>query len=91
MEARAGLIAESDYVQVEKEQRLRRTKRIRRVVRAYSRLRICGSKQAALANILADLRHHCDESGLFFEEIDDQGEALYWDERDLEELIPGRP
>lgn len=84
IEARAGLISESDYVQVERKERLRRTKRIRRVVGAYSKLRICGSKQAAIANILADLRHYCDESGLVFEEIDDQGTTLYWEERDLE-------
>lgn len=83
-EARAGLISEADYLELEKLARIARTKRVARTVKAYAKLKICRSDNAAIANILADLRHHCEAQSLEFSEIDKEGRLLYEDEKDIE-------
>jgi hypothetical protein len=85
IEARAGLIPESDHIADEISARATRTKRIIRTVNSYTKLKTCGSKERAVTAILADLRHYCDENGMRFPDLDREGEELYWEERSLEE------
>lgn len=84
LEARAGLISEADYLEVEKLARIARTKRVVRTVKAYAKLKICRSDHAAIANILADLRHYCEAQSLSFSEINKEGWLLYEEEKDIE-------
>lgn len=82
--ARGGLILDSDYLEEEKLARIARTERVIRMIKGYAKLKICGSERAAVANILADLRHYCQVQSLPFSEINKESLLLYEDERDLE-------
>lgn len=84
LEARAGLISEADYLEIEKLARIARTKRVARTVKVYAKLKICRSDHAAIANILADLRHYCEAQSLCFSELDKEGQLLYEEEKDIE-------
>jgi glycerol-3-phosphate O-acyltransferase len=70
LEARAGLIPESDWIAEEVRARMDRTARISRVVKFHARLLTSGSHALAISEILADLRHYCDSKGLAFEQLD---------------------
>ncbi len=80
LEARAGLIPESDWVAEEVRARTDRTARIDRVVNLHARLLTHGSDGLAISEILADLRHYCDSKGLAFEELDAAACGTYQDE-----------
>jgi hypothetical protein len=80
LEARAGLIPESDWVSEEIRARMDRTARIGRVVNSRARLLTRGSDGLAISEILADLRHYCDSKGLAFEELDAAASENYQDE-----------
>jgi hypothetical protein len=69
LEARAGLIPESDWIVEEVRARMDRTARIGRVVKCHAKLLTRGSDAPAISEILADLRHYCDSKGLAFEEL----------------------
>lgn len=84
MAARAGLIPDSDYVEIERAARMKRTERIVRTTKAYAKLRECGSKKTAIVAILADLRHYCDGNNMGFDDLNAEADRLYWDEADLE-------
>jgi len=80
IEARAGLIPESDWIAEEVRARTVRTARIGRVIKSHARLLTKGSHAVAISEILADLRHHCDGKGLTFEELDAAASENYQDE-----------
>jgi hypothetical protein len=80
IEARAGLIPESDWIAAEVRARVDRTARISRVVKSHARLLTGGSDALAISEILADLRHYCDSKGLAFEELDAAACENYEDE-----------
>lgn len=77
LQARAGLIPESDHLAYERRLVL---DKISRVVKAYGRAsaRSSGpSHDAAVADILADLRHYCDSESLAFDELDGAARENY--------------
>jgi hypothetical protein len=77
-EARAGLIPQSDDIIDEIQARLDRTSTITRVV---SRYRVASeSEEAAITNILVDLRHHCSAKGLSFGNLQTCATRLYGEE-----------
>ncbi len=82
VEARAGLIPESDDIADEKRARMKRTARVVRTVKAHAKLATCGSEDRAITDILADLRHYCDCKGLPFHKLYRAAYALYLDEAD---------
>ena len=73
LEARAGIIPASYYVEHELNVR---TARIGRTVRTYAQ-RERGRHDLAITNILQDLRHYCNKQGLAFQELDTVAEAYY--------------
>ncbi|SRR6266852_7869067 len=89
LEARAGLIPESDWIVAEVSARIDRTVRIGRVVKSHARLLTRGSDAQAISEILADLRHYCDSKGLAFEKLDAAACETYQDE-DSQTRIVGR-
>ena len=80
LEARAGLLPESDWVAKEVRARMDRTARIGRVVNSHARLLTRGSDGLAISEMLAGLRHYCDSKGLAFEELDAAACENYQDE-----------
>jgi hypothetical protein len=70
VQARAGLIPESDWIVAEVSERKKRTERIDRAIRFYAGSSTNGPDAVAISEILADLRHCCDSMGLIFEELD---------------------
>ncbi len=80
IEARAGLIPESDWIEEEVCARIGRTARIGRVIESHARLLTGGSHAVAISEILADLRHYCDSKGLTFKELDGTANENYKDE-----------
>ena len=80
LEARAGLIPESDWIVAEVSARIDRTVRIGRVVKSHARLLTRGSDGLAISEMLAGLRHYCDSKGLAFEELDAAACENYQDE-----------
>lgn len=84
LNARAGVMFDSDDIENEKLARIQRTERIIRTVRTYARLKICGSEYAAITNILADLRHYCYSKNLSFRKLEKEAHALYQEEVDFE-------
>jgi len=86
LEARAGLIPESDWVAAEVRARMDRTARIGRVVNSRARL-LRDSDGLAISEILADLRHYCDSKGLPFEELDASASENYQDEASQSRMV----
>jgi len=87
IEARAGVIPESDHIADEISARIRRTERVIRTVNSYTKLKPCGSRERGVAAILADLRHYCDENGMGFPDVDREGDELYREEKSVEESL----
>jgi len=90
LEARAGLIPESDWIEEEVRARIERTMRIGRVVKSHARLLTRGSDALAISEILADLRHYCDSKSLAFEKLNAAASENYQDE-DSQARMVGRP
>ncbi len=80
LEARAGLIPESDWIAEEVRLRVERTARTGRFVRSHARQLTRGSDSLAIKEILAALRHYCDRNGLAFEALDAEACEDYQDE-----------
>lgn len=70
LEARAGLIPESDWIAEEVRARTNRTAQVSRVVVSHAKRLTNGSVGLAITEILTDLRHYCDAKDLVFEELD---------------------
>jgi hypothetical protein len=73
LEARAGLIPASDYIENELNAR---TACIGRTVRAYARM-AHDPDDIAITDILQDLRHYCDSKGLAFDKLDAAAHDCY--------------
>lgn len=73
IEARAGLIPESDHIENELNTRVAL---IARAVRVYSKLTRCRD-DLAIIDILNDLRHYCDTRALAFEKLDAAAREYY--------------
>jgi hypothetical protein len=80
VQARAGLIPESDWTAAEVRERKNRTECINRTIRSYVGLSTKSSDAAVIPEILADLRHYCDCRGLAFEELDRVATETYENE-----------
>jgi hypothetical protein len=87
IEARAGLIPESDWIVEEVRARIRRTARIGRVIESRARSLSRGSRAVAISEVLADLRHYCDCKGLTFEELDTAASENYEDEASQSRMV----
>jgi hypothetical protein len=87
IEARAGLIPESDWIAEEVLARIGRTARIGRVIESHARSLTRGSRPMAISEILADLRHYCDNKGLTFEELDSAASENYEDEASQSRMV----
>jgi hypothetical protein len=81
-EARAGLIPASDDIADEKQARTNRTARIILTAKSYLGSVARVSDELAIRDILADLRHYCDCTGLVFEKLDRAAYALYLEDTD---------
>lgn len=82
-EARAGLIPSSDDIIDEIRARLNRTALTAKTVRQY-RL-ITHSEPAAIAEVLADIRHYCVGQGLSFQKLLAFATRVYREEKSAEE------
>ncbi|HXM99334.1 MAG TPA: hypothetical protein VN982_12745 [Candidatus Dormibacteraeota bacterium] len=91
LEARAGLIPESDFIVEEVRVREARTSRIGRVIKAHARVLAQGSEALAIADILADLRHYCDGKGLSFDELDATACENYQEEEFQSHMLDSLP
>jgi|SRR5277367_3197651 len=80
LEARAGLIPESDWIAEEARARINRTAQLSRVVVSHAKRLTNGSVGLAVTEILTDLRHYCDAKGLVFEELDAVASENHLDE-----------
>jgi hypothetical protein len=80
LQARAGLIPASDDIADEKRARMNHTARVIRTVKSYSGTVSRVSDDQAITNILADLRHYCDCTGLEFKKLDRVACAQYLEE-----------
>src|SRR5882724_11864743 len=89
IEARAGLIPESDWMAEGVRARIDRTARIDRLIRSRARLLPGGSHVVAISEMLADLRHYCDCKGLTFEQLDRAASENYEDEASLNRMVSG--
>jgi len=87
LEARAGLIPESDWLEGEVTARIERTARVARVIKSWARLLARGSDTLAISEILADMRHYCDSRGLAFEKLDAAASEIYHDEDSLNRIV----
>lgn len=87
LEARAGLIPESDWVAEEVRSRMERTARTACFVRSHARLLTRGSDVVAIKEILADLRHYCDRKGVAFEDLEAEACEDYQDEVSLSSMM----
>ncbi|HEX4073856.1 MAG TPA: hypothetical protein VHX49_00515 [Candidatus Acidoferrales bacterium] len=76
-EARAGLIPASDDVMNEMRARTNYTARMVRTAKSHLGSVERVSEEHAITDILADLRHYCDHTGLQFKELDAAADALY--------------
>src|SRR4051794_20489949 len=79
-EARAGLIPECDDIEDERRARIKRTARLIRTLKAHARLPTCGSEHQII-DLMADLRHYCQQYGLPFEKLDWAGYELHLEEK----------
>ena len=86
--ARGGLISASDDVINEILVRTNRTARIIRNVKPCLGSVKRVSDDLAIANILADLRHYCDCTGLVFGKLQKDANALYLEEKASEAACP---
>ena len=77
IEARAGLIPESDWITYEKWARTNDQARVFCGVKAYARSVTHGSESEAVIDILAYLRQYCDRKGLEFHRLDAAAHSLY--------------
>jgi hypothetical protein len=75
-EARAGLSFTSDHV---KNELFASTSRIAPTVQLCAKSR--PGQSVAITDMLTDLRHYCDTSGLSFDELDALACENYWDEK----------
>src|SRR6202049_2283664 len=82
IEARAGLIPESDDTEDERRARMDRTIRVLRILKAHARLPTCGSEGQAITDLIADFRHYCHWSSLPFHNFYRAANALYLEEKD---------
>ena|ERR1700681_2440819 len=73
LQARAGIIPDSDHIQHELNVR---TAWIGRTVETYAK-RERGRHDLAITSILQDLRHYCDSRGLAFRELDSVADEYY--------------
>jgi hypothetical protein len=80
-EARAGLIPECDDKEDEIQGRMKRTARVVRILKVHAGLPTCGSEEQAVTDLIADLRHYCQQAGLSFRRLDRAGYALYLEEK----------
>jgi hypothetical protein len=87
IEARAGLIPESDWIAEEVRARVDRTARLSRVIKSHARSLTKGSDAVAILEILADLRHYCDSKGLMFEELAGAASENYQDEASQSRMV----
>jgi hypothetical protein len=87
LEARAGLIPESDWIAEEVRSRMERTASTGRFVSSHARLSSRGSDALAIKEILADLRHYCDSKGLGFQDLDAEACEDYQDEISLRSML----
>jgi hypothetical protein len=76
IEARAGLIPESDWTAAEVCARKDRTARTGRVIKSHAKLKR-SSQAAAVSEMLTDLRHYCDSKKLPFEKLDSEASENY--------------
>ena len=86
IEARAGLIPASDYIEDEANACIAQ---IARTVRVYAKL-TDGRDDLAIADLLHDLRYYCDSKALTFDELDKAAYEQYMDDAS-EGLLPARP
>jgi hypothetical protein len=84
LEAGAGLIPASDADDDEIRARINRTDRVAKTVKAYAKLPWSGCEGIAITEVLADLRHYCEDKGLAFRELDVAARALYLEEVEFE-------
>lgn len=80
IEARAGLIPESDDIEDERRAEERAKARVFRLVKMYAEEVAYGSENQAIVDILSYLRHYCDCKGLAFHTLDTAAYALYSEE-----------
>lgn len=76
IEARAGLIPESDWTAAEVRARTDRTARIGQAIESYAKL-TRSSRAVAVLDMLTHLRHYCDSKGLPFEKLDGEASENY--------------
>ena len=76
IEARAGLIPESDWTAAEVRARTDRTARTGRAIESYAKL-TRSSRAMAVLDVLTDLRHYCDSKNLPFEKLDGDANENY--------------
>lgn len=87
-EARAGLIPASDDVLAEIHARLHRTAQTVRTVNVRAKRVGFGSDRGAIAAMLADLRHYCENIGMEFRELDRVANEIYEEERAFSYSLP---
>jgi hypothetical protein len=80
IEARAGLIPESDHLEDERRARTSAKARVFRSVRVYAGSVTYGSEGQAIIDILTNLRHYCDCKGLAFQKLDTAAHEVYLEE-----------
>lgn len=81
VQARAGIIFESDNRADEEFLRMDRTSRIIHRFKTNLGAPTRVSDDRAITDILADLRHYCDCKGLEFVKLSILADALYWETR----------
>lgn len=79
--ARAGLIPASDAIAAEKRARLDHASRIIRTVKPFLGTATRVSDDYAITNILAYLRHYCDQKDLAFSKLGVEARRLYLEEK----------
>ena len=89
IEARAGLIPESDWTAEEVSARMRRTARMARVIKSHASSLTGRSDSMAISEILADLRHYCDSKGLMFDDLERAASENYEDEAEQSCMVGG--
>lgn len=77
LEARAGLVPASDHLADEQRARV---DQIGRAVRTYAEAGRGGSDELAIIDILSDLRHYCDSTGLAFPKLNRAAREQYQEE-----------
>lgn len=87
-EARAGLITEFDDIADEIRVRTNRMARVIRTVKRSLGSVAKVSEEEAITDILADLRHYCDVSGMSFRKLHTAARARYVDDKTYESAWP---